>query len=79
MRGLEPDAGDCCRATSLSAPFMLVDRWGLGGLCPYLRLYLSVSLCAGLVATYLALCGFCLCCTLMPCGFIYKAGPRAFC
>jgi hypothetical protein len=48
MRGLEPDAGDCCRATSLSAPFMLVDRWGAGGALP---LPSAVSFCFSLCWT----------------------------
>jgi hypothetical protein len=44
MRGLEPDAGDCCSfevpPSSFSAPFILacLSLWGLGGLCSCLLL-----------------------------------------
>jgi hypothetical protein len=56
-------------------PSLLLSLRELGGLC-------SDCCCSGLVSLFLALCTvreMWLCCTLMPCGFIYKARPRAFC
>jgi hypothetical protein len=72
MRGLEPDAGDCCWATLFSAPFTLDGRslWGLGGSAPAF----------GCLSFCFSLCSTCsdLFCTLWSLSVVYAYAVRLY-